>query len=115
MCTQARIPRLTAHELRHTAITLARLAGADREQLRRQVGHGGQDITALYDHSHLDELERRKLAMPLEVLLQNRFPYDSVTAPENDQKYPKVTSAADSQSMPKSLVFDSVDTQAEVK
>jgi integrase len=108
---KAGITRLTAHELRHTAVTLATLAGADYRQLRRQVGHSGQSMTDHYDHSHLDELERRKLAIPLEVLLRDRLPYDSATASQNSQKDPKQEAIPETQTASKSLLTDGLNAK----
>lgn len=90
LCKKAGVPRLSAHELRHTATTLAALTGVNRYHLSRQTGHAGQNITDLYDHSFLDETERHKLAIPLETLLKNHIPYTSLTATQSSQKVPNI-------------------------
>lgn len=47
--------RLTAHSLRHTAVTLALLAGDSIEQAQQFARHRNIDTTLVYAH-HLDEL-----------------------------------------------------------
>lgn len=43
--------RLTAHSLRHSCATLARLAGASREEVQAALRHASSETTAIYDHA----------------------------------------------------------------
>ncbi|MBD5584133.1 MAG: tyrosine-type recombinase/integrase [Clostridia bacterium] len=43
--------RLTAHSLRHSCATLARLAGASREEVQATLRHASSETTAIYDHA----------------------------------------------------------------
>ncbi len=43
--------RLTAHSLRHSAITLARLAGQDLEEVKHFARHANIATTLIYDHA----------------------------------------------------------------
>lgn len=43
--------RVTAHSLRHSCATLARLAGASREEVQACLRHASSETTALYDHA----------------------------------------------------------------
>jgi integrase len=101
LCAKAGIARVSPHELRHTGITLGILAGANRKQLSSQAGHEKLSTTDIYDHSDLDELERRKVALPLAVLLGESFPYDSVTSPESSLKSLKVGDTGNHAETPK--------------
>ena len=47
--------RLTAHSLRHTAVTLAQQGGASIQDVSRLVHHKHLDSTAIYDHSKVSE------------------------------------------------------------
>lgn len=44
-------PRLTAHSLRHTAITLSRLAGKDITEVQQYARHADINTTMIYDHA----------------------------------------------------------------
>ena len=46
---------LTAHSLRHTAVTLAQQGGASIQDVSRLVHHKHLDSTAIYDHSRVSE------------------------------------------------------------
>lgn len=43
--------RLTAHSLRHSCATLARLNGASREDVQATLRHASSETTAIYDHA----------------------------------------------------------------
>lgn len=43
--------RLTAHSLRHSAVTLARLAGQDLEEVQQFARHANIATTLIYDHA----------------------------------------------------------------
>lgn len=51
-------PHLTAHSLRHTAVTLALLGGATVQEAQAMARHASIDTTMLYAHN-LDRLEAR--------------------------------------------------------
>lgn len=44
-------PYITAHSLRHTAVTLALLAGASIQDAQAMAGHASQATTEIYNHS----------------------------------------------------------------
>ena len=44
-------PRLTAHSLRHTAVTLSLLAGRDLAEVQQFARHSNIATTMIYNHS----------------------------------------------------------------
>jgi integrase len=51
LCTQAGVPRIRLHDLRHTHVVLARLAGEPWERIAQRIGHSSTGITqARYGH-----------------------------------------------------------------
>ena len=86
---KAGVKHLTPHELRHTYRTIARQSGISTKLVSSRMGHASERITEVYDHTHQDELEQRRAALPLAVLLG--IPNDSLTASETAQNNPKDT------------------------
>lgn len=59
------IENLRFHDLRHGATSRLRRSEADREDIRRVLGHGGEQIIEAYVHDQAEQLR------PVLALLEN--------------------------------------------
>ena len=61
---EAKVPRLTPHDLRHTAASLAVSAGANVKAVQRMLGHASAAMTLdLYADLFDDDLEAVAIAL----------------------------------------------------
>jgi integrase/recombinase XerD len=71
---QAKIERVTPHDLRRTFATELLLGGVDIETVRRLMGHASVDTTGIYDRrgEETKALAQRRLHVPLPAKLEAR-------------------------------------------
>lgn len=68
LIARAGLPRITAHGFRHTAATLAILAGADPPRVQAMLGHGSVQIL-LEVYTHLGDRGAKEAAAKLDAFL----------------------------------------------